>query len=62
MLLVLIIKKDPSLVAEKMKLENNILIETIQKQRVNINYKLCHLHIEFKIELIKVTYSGAIQG
>lgn len=42
-------KRPISRVTEQMKLKSNILIETIQKQRVKINYKLCHLHIEFKI-------------
>lgn len=54
-------KRIISRVTEQMKLENNILIETIQKQKIKINYKLCHLHVDFKIEFIKVTYSGAIQ-
>lgn len=45
-------KRPISRVTEQMKLENNILIETIQKQKVKINYKSCHLHVDFKIEFI----------
>lgn len=59
MLFILIIKKDLSLVTEKMKLENNWNHSETESKN---NYKSCHLHIKFKIEFIKVTYSGAIQG